>query len=116
MTIWNSYPIPKIKDEIVKMTKFKLFATIDIMSAYYHIMVEPESRKYLTFIHDKRKYQWKRMPFGPKNAPAVFAEAMQKIFWKELKEGWFSQYFDDLTIGGNSIEDLKGKLEKIFQK
>ena len=38
---------------IVKMTKFKLFATIDIMSAYYYIMVEPESRKYLTFIHDK---------------------------------------------------------------
>ena len=56
------------------------------------------------------------MPFESKNAPAVFAEAMQRIFWKELEEGWFSQYFDDLTIGGNNDSDLKNKLIRIFKK
>jgi RNase H-like domain found in reverse transcriptase/Reverse transcriptase (RNA-dependent DNA polymerase) len=56
------------------------------------------------------------MNFGPKNAPAVFGLAMQHIFKDLYPTGWFYQYFDDLTICGNTTKELLDRLEEVLQR
>src|SRR5215470_3846516 len=56
------------------------------------------------------------MNFGPKGAPAQFGAAMQMIFGDLYPKGWFFQYFDDLTICGNTTKELMERLEIVMRK
>ena len=99
----KSYPIPNIQKIIVNTTRFKKFILIDIKSAYNHIMVEEESWELLGFaVEGRGRFIPTRMNFGPKEAPA----AMQMVFGDSYETGWFYQYFDDLTICGNTTKGL----------
>ena len=53
------------------------------------------------------------MPFGPKNAPSVFAKATN-IAFAEVTE-FVSNYFDDLTVHSTNPTDHLIHLEKTFQ-
>jgi hypothetical protein len=55
------------------------------------------------------------MNFGGKCMPMIFAAAMRRAFRPLINNGWFYQYFDDLTVGGNSIEELKQKFLQVIQ-
>ena len=80
-------------------------------------MVKKESQELLAFAIDGRgRFVPTRMNFGPKGAPAVFGTAMQMIFGDLYPTGWFFQYFDDLTICGNTDNELKERLEIVMQK
>ncbi|MBW0535906.1 hypothetical protein O181_075621 [Austropuccinia psidii MF-1] len=43
-------------------------------------------------------YEYTRMPFGIKNAPAHFQRMMDTIFQEEIREGWMVVYIDDIII------------------
>ena len=90
---------------------------IDIKSAYNHIMVEKESRELLGFaVEGRGRFIPTRMNFGPKGAPAVFGAAMQMVFGDLYQTGWFYQYFDDLTICGNTTEELIERFEQVMKR
>ena len=112
-----SYPIPSIDRIVKKSTQFKKYILMDIKSAYNHIAVNEESQELLAFgVAGRGRFVPTRMNFGPKNAPAVFGAAMQKIFGNLYPTGWFYQYFDDLTICGNTTQELIERLEIVLQK
>ena len=93
-----------------------MYIAIDISSAYTHIPIPPQYRHYLAFsIKNGEKYQPVVMNFGGKCMPMVFAAAMRRVFRPLINNGWFYQYFDDLTIGGNNEEDLTKKFNKVLQ-
>ena len=113
----KTYPIPRIEKIIKGSLKFTRYILIDIKSAYNHIPVKKESQELLAFaVEGRGRFIPTRMNFGPKGAPAVFAVAMQMIFGDLYPTGWFFQYFDDLTICGNTNEELKERLEIVMQK
>jgi hypothetical protein len=108
------------KPEIIKerLAKFKYFASLDIKSAYNNIPIPTYFRKYLAFGVSGRyagKYQPIRMNFGGKSMPLIFANAMKQVYYEIAREGWFCQYFDDLTIGANSLEELKKRVRKVLE-
>ncbi|MBW0552545.1 hypothetical protein O181_092260 [Austropuccinia psidii MF-1] len=43
-------------------------------------------------------YEYTRMPFGIKNAPAHFQSMMDTIFQEEILEGWMVVNIDDIII------------------
>ncbi|MBW0491862.1 hypothetical protein O181_031577 [Austropuccinia psidii MF-1] len=51
------------------------------------------------------KYEYTRMPFGIKNAPAHFQRMMDTIFKEEIYEGWMVIYIDDIIIYSETLED-----------
>ena len=66
------FPIPNIEDIMQSLGRAKIFVKMDLAKGYWQVPVELDSRKYCTFVTRRGTYAFKRMPFGPKNAPAVF--------------------------------------------
>ena len=50
----------------------KYFTTIDLKNGFWQIPLDPESRKYTAFITEFDLFQFKILPFGICNGPAVF--------------------------------------------
>jgi len=112
-----AYPIPRINIIKQMMKSYSIFTGIDITSAYNHIEVEENTRRLLQFAVDKLgKFEPLRMPFGPKQAPGIFAMAMQQTFSDLYPTGWFGQYFDDLTVAANNEQELLSRIEQVFQR
>ena len=45
---------------------------IDLQDAYFHLLIHPDSRKYLRFAFENKVYQFRVLPFGLNTAPQVF--------------------------------------------
>ncbi|MBW0481968.1 hypothetical protein O181_021683 [Austropuccinia psidii MF-1] len=61
-------------------------------------------------------YEYTRMPFGIKNAPAHFQRMMDKIFQEEILEGWMVVYIDDIIIYSETWEDHVQYMDRVLSK
>jgi hypothetical protein len=89
---------------------------MDVMKGFHQNIVAEDSRKFLRIICYLGIYKYLRMPFGIKNAPALFQRMMDIEFAKELREGWVIIYIDDVIIFHDNWEDHIKGVERILQK
>lgn len=68
-TIDDRYPIPNISDILDKLGKSNYFTTLDLASGFHQIEVDPNDVPKTAFSTLNGLYEFKRMPFGLKNAP-----------------------------------------------
>ncbi|MBW0482010.1 hypothetical protein O181_021725 [Austropuccinia psidii MF-1] len=61
-------------------------------------------------------YEYTRMPFGIKNAPAHFQRMMDTIFQEEILEGWMVVYIDDIIIYSETWEDHVQYINRVLSK
>ncbi|MBW0549658.1 hypothetical protein O181_089373 [Austropuccinia psidii MF-1] len=61
-------------------------------------------------------YEYTRMPFGIKNAPAHFKRMMDTIFQDEILEGWMVVYIDDIIICSETWEDHVQYIYRVLSK
>ena len=66
------FPLPQISDLFDQLGSSKYFSTLDLKSGYWQIRVHPDSQEKTAFITHQGLYQFRVMPFGVTNAPAVF--------------------------------------------
>ncbi|MBW0513029.1 hypothetical protein O181_052744 [Austropuccinia psidii MF-1] len=59
-------------------------------------------------------YEYTRMPFGIKNAPAHFQRMMDTIFQEEILEGWMVLYIDDIIIYPETREDHVQYIDRVL--
>ncbi|MBW0530147.1 hypothetical protein O181_069862 [Austropuccinia psidii MF-1] len=83
----DRYPIPRICHTLEKLAKAKYITEMDCMKGSHQNGVKPNSMKFLGFICHMGIYEYTRMPFGTKNAPAHFQRMMDTIFEEEILEG-----------------------------
>ena len=65
-----------------------------------------------TFISPFGKYRFKRMPFGLKNAPAVFQALMEKVL--ASCKGFARVYIDDVLVYSDSWEEHMNHITKVL--
>ncbi|MBW0468098.1 hypothetical protein O181_007813 [Austropuccinia psidii MF-1] len=68
----DRYPIPRIPPALDKLAKAKYITNMDCMQGFHQNGVKPKSIKLLRNICQMGIYEYTRMPFGIKNAPAHF--------------------------------------------
>ncbi|MBW0488493.1 hypothetical protein O181_028208 [Austropuccinia psidii MF-1] len=61
-------------------------------------------------------YEYTRMPFGIKNAPAHFQRMMDTIFQEEILEGCILLHIDDIIIYSETWEDHVQYIERVLSK
>ncbi|MBW0581548.1 hypothetical protein O181_121263 [Austropuccinia psidii MF-1] len=101
----DRYPIPRIPHALDKLAKAKYITKMNCMKCFHQHGVKPNSMKLLRIICHMSIYEYTRMPFGIKNAPAHFQRMMDKIFQVEILEGWMVVYIYDIIIYSEKWED-----------
>ncbi|MBW0518774.1 hypothetical protein O181_058489 [Austropuccinia psidii MF-1] len=61
-------------------------------------------------------YEYTRMPFGIKNAPAHFQRMMDTIFQEEILEGCMVVYIDDIIIYSETWGDHVQYIDRVLSK
>jgi len=115
VTIGDSFPLPNITEILDQLGSAKYFTTLDLASGYHQIpMAEPDKEK-TAFSTPYGHYEFNRMPFGLKNAPATFQRLMNSVLtgMQGLK---CLVYLDDIVIYGASLEDHNRRLEEVLQR
>ena len=57
----------------------RYFTLLDALKVYHQVEIEEADRDKTAFVSHKGLYQYKRLPFGLKNAPAQFQRLMDRI-------------------------------------
>ncbi|MBW0539090.1 hypothetical protein O181_078805, partial [Austropuccinia psidii MF-1] len=111
----DRYPIPRIPHALDKLAKAKYITKMDCMKGFYQNGVKPNSMKLLRIIFHMGIYEYTRMPFGIKNAPAHFQRMMDTIFQEEeILEGWMVVYIDDIIIYSETWEDHVQYIDRVL--
>lgn len=109
----DQYPIPKVEDLFTQLNGGQLFTKLDMSHAYQQVVLDEESRNYVTINTHKGLYTYSRLPFGVASSPAIFQRTMEGILGGIPN---VAIYLDDiLCTGPNEQEHLK-TLEEVLQR
>jgi hypothetical protein len=78
-----------------------VFTTLDCNSGYWQIPVDPADREKTAFTSHLAVYQFRRLPFGLRNAPGTFKRAID-IILSGIKWKTGLVYLDDVIIFSSS--------------
>ena len=91
-----------------------MYSFTDLFSSYHQIRIAPEDRHKTTFATEMGSFQYTVMPFGLKNAPAIFSRVVISAF-KDFIHKFLEVYYDDWTIFG-LLKDHIGSLRLMLDK
>lgn len=111
-TIADSYPMPRIADLLAAVGGSKYFVALDLRAGYWQIAMEEESIKYTAFRCAGGLWEFTRMPFGLKNAPATFQRAMDALLDDKRYDG-ILVYLDDVLIHAHTFDAALDKLRLV---
>ena len=100
----DRYPVPNLVNSVYSLHGVRYFTSLDLVRGYYQLPLSPESLELTAFATSEGLYQFKRLPFGLRSAPACFQRAMQDVT-KELPRDRVIVYIDDLLIMSSSFEE-----------
>lgn len=105
--------LPLIDHLKVDLHGAKIFTKLDLKSAFFHIVLAPESRELTTFMTSKGMYRYKRLNFGVNSAPEIFQKKMEEIFYSIPGVIIF---IDDILVYATNATDLRTRTESVLAK
>ncbi|CAG2226124.1 unnamed protein product [Mytilus edulis] len=75
----DNYPIPNTDDLYATLSGGQAFSKLDLSQAYQQIVLDEESRTYVTINTHKGLYQYNCLPFGVSSAPGIFQRTMENL-------------------------------------
>ncbi|XP_050462030.1 uncharacterized protein LOC126857007 [Cataglyphis hispanica] len=103
-TIGDAYPLPNITDILDQLGSAKYFSVLDLASGFHQIPMASKDAPKTAFSTPYGHYQFKRMPFGLKNAPATFQRLMDNVL-SGLQGNELFVYMDDIVIYARSLKE-----------
>lgn len=114
-TINDKYPLPNITDLLDKLGRCHYFTTLDLASGFHQIEMEEQDIQKTAFNTENGHYEYLRMPFGLKNAPATFQRVMDNIL-RGIQNEKCLTYLDDIIIFSTSLQEHLQSLKSVFQR
>ena len=117
ITVPMSFPLPRLESvfDALGEANANYFTSLDLMSGFWQMELDEESREKAAFITQRGVYEWTRMPFGLTNAPISFQTLMSRVLrglnWKSVLV-----YVDDVLIFSKSFDEHLQHLEQVFQR
>ncbi len=111
------YPIPDIRDQLDRLAGMAYYCSLDCSSFFHEFEIMEQYRHLTAFVTPwGQKLQWRRVPFGLKNAPSHCQKQFQELLAKSGNPLLQSiiPYFDDCAFGANSIDELCQKFEALL--
>jgi len=113
VSLFDSYPMPRIDDLVERVGKAKYITTLDLSKGYWQVALAPEAHELTAFKTPFGMYQFKVMPFGLQGAPATFQRLMNHVLRDVSK--FSAAYLDDVVIFSQSWEEHMSHLQQVLQ-
>ena len=98
---------------MAKLANGKFYCCLDLSNSFHQVELDDESIPLTAFQTEKGLFEYKRMPFGLKNATASFSSRMSIVF-HNLE---FCQCFvDDVLMCGRSFSETLDRLSSILDR
>ena len=72
LTVLDKYPLPRIDDLLDRLSKARVFSSIDLAQGYHQVAIRPGDEPKTAFLSRYGSYEFTVMPFGLTNAPSTF--------------------------------------------
>ena len=109
----EQYPLPRPEDLFATLAGGKYFSKLDLSQAYLQVLLDEDSRRYVTVNTHQGLYQYTRLPFGVASAPALFQKLMDSIL--QGIPGVVC-YIDDILISASDQGQHLKTLEEVFRR
>ena len=93
----DPFPTPFTDEVLDNVGGQEVYSFTNGFSVYHQIQIAKEDRHKTTFAIEWGSYQYTVMPFGLKNAPAIFSRVVVKAF-EEFLHKFLEAYFDDWIV------------------
>jgi len=116
----SNQPVPRIDTlmQLIADAKPKIFSTCDISNAFHSLQLGPQAMIQASVVTPTCQYLPTRLIFGYKNSPALFLQALQKVFMELPKDPsnipYCTFYFDDIVIFSKNEEDHMRHLKNVM--
>lgn len=111
ISIGDSHPLPNITDILDQLGHSKYVSTLDLASVFHQINIEPKDIPKTDFTVPSWHYEYVRMSFGLKTAPARFQRSMDCVH-SGLQGTSCFVYLDD--VNSDKLFNQILKLKSVF--
>jgi hypothetical protein len=114
-TVGDAYSLPDVTEILDQLGQSKYFSCIDMVMGYHQIKVAEQDRTITAFRTKEGHWEYKRLPFGLKTAPATF-QCMMNIVLSGLTGSHCFVFFDDIVVYARSLAEHDTKLREVFDR
>ena len=111
-TVPDAMPMPILMDCVHKVSRANFISICDAKSGFWQLLIKPQDRWKSAFVTHHGVWQWKRMPFGLKNAPGTFVRLMRSLLHSIRDSS--EAYIDDSYTFSSDFESHLMHLKKFL--
>ena len=115
LTVKDAYPLPRIDDSLRLLSNQQWFSTMDLASGYWQVAMASDAKRKAAFVTNEDLFQFRVMPFGLCNAPAMFERLMDRVLCG-MRWSRCLAYLDDVISFGTSIPEALARLEEVLSR
>ncbi|KAE8240349.1 hypothetical protein A4X13_0g7845 [Tilletia indica] len=114
-TVSDSYPLPTTDAIFNSLAGKRVYSSLDAIRGYHQLPVRESDRWKTAFTCHRGLYQYKTIPFGLRNAPAVFQRLMDSLLgelrWKDAVV-----YIDDVVVATRDMGEHLRALDLLLTR
>ena len=109
----DAYPIPKIDDLYTKLAGGNSFTELDLSHAYEQMLLDDDSKHYVTINTHQGLYRYNRLPYGVSSAPGIFQRTMETLL-----QGipFVAVFLDNILITGRTEEEHLKNIDETLKR
>lgn len=115
MTIADRYPMQHVKSILERLSGMSYFAVLDLKSGYHQMPIHPNAQPLTAFITPFGLFEFRRVPFGLRNAPAYFQRSMALVL-NGLLGNACEVYLDDIVIYAPTPDAFCANLALVLER
>ena len=109
----DSYPLPRIDQLVDSMASHRLLSFMDAFSRYNQIRRDEADQEKTSFVTSQGLFCYKAMPFGLKNAGAIYQRLVNHMFRPQIGRN-VEVYVDDMLVKSQDEEIHLDDLQETF--
>ena len=116
MSVPYPYGMQDMHETLDALVGKRFYWSVDISSYYWQIELAEEAKELTAFVlPGGKKYQFTRIPFGLRSAPAWAQQQLKETLQADPTTSSLVNYLDDINFGSDDADECVDQFEKLLK-